>query len=63
MIQTLRKYEQGAGLKPIPVIILSVKQEKKMRDLMFFEGVAGYVEKPFEAANLLKKIREAISTS
>lgn len=46
--------------KDIPVLILSGKEEEKVRDLFAFQKISGYIEKPFELDDLVAKIREIL---
>ena len=56
----LRRMRARDEFKDIPVIILSAKEKKKVGDLFALENIAFFVEKPFEAADLLQKIRSAL---
>lgn len=46
--------------KDIPVIMLSGKEEEKVRDLFAFQKISGYIEKPFELDNLVAKVKEVL---
>lgn len=46
--------------KDIPVIILTVRREKKIGDLFKIEGIEAFIEKPFEPEKLLAKIKEVL---
>jgi len=46
--------------KDIPVLMLSGKEEEKVRDLFAFQKISGYIEKPFELDDLVMKIREIL---
>ena len=56
----LREMRARDEFKDIPVIILSAKEKKKVEDLFALENIAFFVEKPFEAVDLLQKIRSAL---
>ena len=56
-LKELRKIPQT---KDIPVLMLSGKEEEKVRDLFAFQKISGYVEKPFEMDDLILKIREIL---
>ena len=46
--------------KNIPVLILSGKEEEKVRDLFAFQKISGYIEKPFELDDLIAKVKEVL---
>ena len=46
--------------KDIPVLMLSGKEEEKVRDLFAFQKISGYIEKPFELDDLVVKVREIL---
>ena len=56
----LKEIRKNQKTKNIPVIMLSGKEEEKVRDLFAFQKIDGYVEKPFELDNLVAKIRETL---
>ena len=56
----LKEIRKNQKTKDIPVIMLSGKEEEKVRDLFAFQKINGYVEKPFELDNLVAKIRETL---
>jgi DNA-binding response OmpR family regulator len=58
----LKEIRKNQKTKDIPVIMLSGKEEEKVRDLFAFQKISGYVEKPFELDNLVFKIREILKT-
>ncbi len=53
----LREMRKESEFRDIPVIILTGKEKNKMNDLFALEDIAYFVEKPFEAVDLLGKIR------
>jgi len=53
-LREMRKNEKYAD---IPVIVLSAKEKKNMGDLFMFEKVAFFIEKPFDAKELMEKIK------
>lgn len=57
----LREMRKEEHFKDIPVIVLTAKEKKKVGDLFALEGVANFIEKPFEASDLLQKIRSALN--
>ena len=46
--------------KDIPVLMLSGKEEEKVRDLFAFQKISGYIEKPFELDDMVAKVREIL---
>ncbi|MBU3911053.1 MAG: response regulator [Candidatus Omnitrophica bacterium] len=56
----LREMRKEESFKDTPVIILTAKERKKVGDLFAFEKVAFFVEKPFDAKDLLRKIRSLL---
>lgn len=57
---TLKEIRKNPAIKDIPVILLSVKEKNKMEDLFHFQDISAYIEKPFDPAVFLKKIRQAL---
>lgn len=57
----LREMRKDEAYADIPVIILSAKEKKKLGDLFALEKVAFFVEKPFDAKELMVKISEVIT--
>ena len=56
----LKEIRKIPKIKDTPVLILSGKEEDKLRDIFAFYQISGYVEKPFEMDNLVVKIREIL---
>ncbi|MBU3911055.1 MAG: response regulator [Candidatus Omnitrophica bacterium] len=46
--------------KNIPVLMLSGKEEEKVRDLFAFQKISGYIEKPFELDDIVAKVKEIL---
>jgi len=46
--------------KDIPVLMMSGKEEEKVRDLFAFQKISGYLEKPFELDSLVEKIKDIL---
>lgn len=53
----LREMRKNEAYADIPVIVLSAKEKKKLGDLFALEKVAFFVEKPFDAKELMDKIK------
>jgi DNA-binding response OmpR family regulator len=56
----LKELRKIPKIKDIPVLMLSGKEEEKVRDLFAFQRISGYVEKPFELDDLVCKVREIL---
>jgi len=56
----LKEIRKIPGIKDTPVLMLSGKEEEKIRDLFAFQKISGYMEKPFELDNLVAKIKEIL---
>ena len=56
-LKEIRKIQKT---KDIPILMLSGKEEEKVRDLFAFQKISGYVEKPFELDTLVAKIKEIL---
>ena len=56
----LKEIRKLAKTKDIPVLMLSGKEEEKVRDLFAFQKISGYIEKPFELDDIVSKIKETL---
>ena len=56
----LKELRKLPKTKDIPVLMLSGKEEEKVRDLFAFQKISGYMEKPFELDNLVMKVKEIL---
>lgn len=56
----LKEIRRIQKTRDIPVIMLSGKEEEKVRDLFAFQKISGYLEKPFELDHLVAKIKEIL---
>lgn len=56
----LKEIRRIQKIKDTPVLMLSGKEEEKIRDLFAFQKISGYVEKPFELDDLVAKIKEIL---
>ena len=56
----LKEVRKSQKIKDTPVLMLSGKEEEKIRDLFAFQKISGYVEKPFELDVLVMKIKEIL---
>ncbi|MDP2921875.1 MAG: response regulator [Candidatus Omnitrophota bacterium] len=56
----LKEIRKIPGLKDTHILMLSGKEEEKVRDLFAFQKISGYIEKPFDLDTLVAKIKEAL---
>ena len=56
----LKEIRRIKKTKDILVLMMSGKEEEKVRDLFAFQKISGYLEKPFELDNLIVKIKEIL---
>lgn len=56
----LKEIRKLPKVKNVPVLMLSGKEEEKVRDLFAFQKIDGYVEKPFELDDILSKVKEIL---
>ena len=56
-LKEIRKIQK---IKDTPILMLSGKEEEKVRDLFAFQKISGYMEKPFELDDLVSKIKEIL---
>jgi len=56
-LKEIRKIQK---IKDTPVLMLSGKEEEKVRDLFAFQKISGYMEKPFELDTLVDKVKEIL---
>ena len=58
--EVIRKLRQ---ISPVPVIMVTAKEEKYLGGLFSLERISGWVEKPFEMTNLLQKVAGVLGAS
>jgi DNA-binding response OmpR family regulator len=58
--EVCRRLKADATMKTIPVIMLSVKVDEGARDWAAVSGADDYLSKPFEAEELLEKIKKLL---
>lgn len=56
----LKEIRKLPKIKDVPVVVLSGKEEEKVRDLFAFQKISGYIEKPFELDDMVAKVREVL---
>ncbi|MFC1508159.1 response regulator [Candidatus Omnitrophota bacterium] len=56
----LKEIRKLPKTKDIPVLMLSGKEEEKVRDLFAFQKISGYLEKPFELDDVVAKMKEIL---
>ncbi|MFA4991880.1 MAG: response regulator [Candidatus Omnitrophota bacterium] len=56
----LKEIRRLPKTRNIPVLMLSGKEEEKVRDLFAFQKISGYIEKPFELDNVVAKVKDLL---
>jgi CheY-like chemotaxis protein len=56
----LRHVRREKSLGSLPVILMSAKKREAMQDLFAYEGVSGYLEKPFTQEQLTELIKKTL---
>ena len=56
----LKEIRRIPKTKNVPILMMSGKEEEKVRDLFAFQKISGYLEKPFELDNLVTKAKEIL---
>ena len=56
----LKEIRKLPKTRDIPVLMLSGKEEEKVKDLFAFQKISGYIEKPFELDNLVSKVKDIL---
>nr|MBU1328603.1 response regulator [Candidatus Omnitrophota bacterium] len=56
----LKEIRRIQKIKDTHVLMMSGKEEEKVRDLFAFQKISGYLEKPFELDDLIAKIKEIL---
>lgn len=57
----LKEMRRNAKIRDIPVIMLSGKEEEKVRDLFAFQHIMDYIEKPFELDDLVSRVHKVLN--
>ncbi len=56
----LKELRNLPATKNTPVLMLSGKEEEKVRDLFAFQKISGYIEKPFELDDVVARVKELL---
>ncbi len=56
----LKEIRKLPKTRDIPILMLSGKEEEKVRDLFAFQKISGYIEKPFELDDIVVKVKEIL---
>ena len=56
----LKEIRKLPKTRDIPVLMLSGKEEEKVKDLFAFQKISVYIEKPFELDNLVSKVKDIL---
>ncbi len=57
----LKEMRRNPKTRDIPVIMLSGKEEEKVRDLFAFQHISDYIEKPFELDDLVSRVNKVLN--
>lgn len=57
----LKEIRRNFKIRDIPVIMLSGKEEEKVKDLFAFQHISDYIEKPFELDAMVSRIKKTLN--
>lgn len=57
-IAAIRRYEESAGVAPVPIMVLSADSQEKTRHAVLAHGASGFVTKPLDPATLVRTVEE-----
>jgi PAS domain S-box-containing protein len=57
-IAAIRRYEESAGVAPVPIMVLSADSQEKTRHAVLAHGASGFVTKPLDPATLVRAVEE-----
>ncbi len=57
-IAAIRRYEESAGVAPVPILVLSADSQEKTRHAVLAHGASGFVTKPLDPATLVRTVEE-----
>jgi len=57
-IAAIRRYEEEAGLAPLPIMVLSADSQEKTRHALLAHGASGFVTKPLDPEALVLAVQE-----
>ena len=57
-IAAIRRYEEEAGMPPVPIMVLSADSQEKTRHAVLAHGASGFVTKPLDPEALVRAVEE-----
>jgi PAS domain S-box-containing protein len=57
-IAAIRRYEEAAGVAPVPIMVLSADSQEKTRHAVLAHGASGFVTKPLDPEALVRTVEE-----
>jgi PAS domain S-box-containing protein len=57
-IAAIRRFEEEAGLAPVPIMVLSADSQDKTRHAVLAHGASGFVTKPLDPDALVRSVEE-----
>jgi len=57
-IAAIRRYEDEAGIAPVPIMVLSADSQEKTRHAVLAHGASGFVTKPLDPDALVRSVEE-----
>ncbi len=57
-IAAIRRYEEEAGIAPVPIMVLSADSQEKTRHAILAHGASGFVTKPLDPHALVRTVEE-----
>ena len=57
-IAAIRRYEEEAGVAPVPIMVLSADSQEKTRHAVLAHGASGFVTKPLDPEALVRTVEE-----
>ena len=59
-LEVCRQMKQDAATAPIPIVIVTAKESRTIRDEAAAAGANGFIQKPYEFSELLRHIQTAL---
>ena len=57
-IAAIRRYEEAAGVAPVPIMVLSADGQERTRHAVLAHGASGFVTKPLDPDALVRSVEE-----
>src|SRR5690606_38477161 len=55
-IALIRKHEEGTGVRPIPILVLSADSQEKTRHNVIARGASGFLTKPIDPQAMIDAV-------